>query len=83
MAQSVIKLGSEAGDESMCQALLEIMEPEINEIRKSEVHKGQILGAVSVYRDLGLSEEDILKKLQEKYHLGVKEAESFLRADGI
>ena len=92
-------VGELRGDESMCQALLEIMEPEINEIveskvnkiieskadeiRKSGVQKGQILGAVSVYRDLGLAEDEILNKLQEKYHLSVKEAESFLLADGV
>ncbi|MEH2959959.1 hypothetical protein [Candidatus Merdisoma sp. JLR.KK006] len=77
------------GDDSMCQALLEIMEPEINEIveakineiRKLEVQKGQILGTLSVYRDLKLSDDEILKKLQEKYHLSEKEAQTFLQAD--
>ena len=71
-------VGELRGDDSMCQALLEIMEPEINEIveakineiRKLEVQKGQILGTLSVYRDLKLSDDEILKKVQEKlqYH---------------
>ena len=82
-------VGELRGDDSMCQALLEIMEPEINEIveakineiRKLEVQKGQILGTLSVYRDLKLSDDEILKKLQEKYHLSEKEEQTFLQAD--
>lgn len=74
-------VGELRGDDSMCQVLLEIMEPEINEIRKFEVQKGQILGSVSAYRDLELSDDEILKKLQEKYHLSEKEAQTFLQAD--
>ncbi|MCM1136700.1 MAG: hypothetical protein NC400_14140 [Clostridium sp.] len=68
------------GDNNMCQALLEIMEPEINEIRKSEVQKGQIYGAVSMCRDLGLPDDEILRRLQEKYHLSWREAEEYLQA---
>lgn len=71
------------GDDGMCEALLEIMEPEINEIRKSEVQKGQIYGAISVYRDLKLSEDEILERLQEKYHLSRRDAERYLREELI
>ncbi len=94
------------GDESMCQALLEIMEPEINEIveskvneiveskvnemvelrvneiRKSEARKEQIRGASFAYRELGLSDDEIMKKLQEKYHLSCEDAEKYLH-DGL
>ncbi len=48
---------------------MKIMEPEINEIRKTESKNGKIYGAISMCRDLGLSENKILEKLQEKYHL--------------
>lgn len=71
------------GDDSMCQALLEIMEPEINEIRKKEEEKGRIYGAISVYQDMGLPEDEIIGKLQEKYHLSKKEAENYLLAETV
>lgn len=65
----------------MCQALLEIMEPEIEKIKRDEAQKGHIYGAISMCRDLGLSDDVILKRLQEKYHLSWKEAEKYLQAD--
>ena len=85
------------GDESMCQALLEIMEPEINEmveskvnemvelrineIRKSEARKEQIRGASFAYRELGLSDDEILKKIREKFDLSLDDAEKYLHGD--
>lgn len=74
-------VGELRGDDSMCQALLEIMEPEINEIRKFEVQKGQILGSISAYRDLELSDGEIIERLQEKYHLSWKEAKNYLQVE--
>lgn len=74
-------VGELRGDDSMCQALLEIMEPEINEIRKFEVQKGQILGSISAYRDLELSDGEIIERLQEKYHLSWKEARNYLQVE--
>ena len=69
------------GEDSMCQALLEIMKPEIDEIRRSEAQKGQVYGAVTMGRDLGLPDEEILKRLQERYHLSWEDAEKYLQAD--
>lgn len=69
------------GEDSMCQALLEIMKPEIDEIRRSEVQKGKIYGVISVCRDLGQSDDEILKRLQERYHLSRTDAEKYLQAD--
>ena len=69
------------GEGAMCQALLEIMEPEIEKIKRDEAQKGHIYGAISMCRDLGLSDDVILKRLQEKYHLSWKEAEKYLQAD--
>ena len=65
------------GDDSMCQALLEIMEPEINKIRADEAQKS-ILRAVKSFRDLGVDDEQIKKVLMENYELTPKETEMYL-----
>lgn len=44
------------------------------------IKKGKIYGAISMCRDLGLSEDEISKKLQEKYHLSWEEAQEYLQA---
>lgn len=62
----------------MCQALLEIMEPEINKIRELEIRKGKILGTVETLRELGRSDGEIEKSLIKKYHLSMGEAQSYL-----
>ena len=66
------------GDENMCQALLEIMEPEINEIREYEVRKGKIIGTVETLRELGQSDNEIIQNLIKKYHLSVEEIQKYL-----
>ncbi len=43
------------------------------------IEKGKIYGAISMCRDLGLPEEEISKKLQEKYHLSREEAQEYLQ----
>lgn len=40
---------------------------------QENIEKGKIYGAISVCRDLGLPEDEISKKLQEKYHLSWEE----------
>lgn len=65
------------GDDSMCQALLEIMEPEINKIRADEAQKS-ILRAVKSFRDLGVDDEQIKKVLMENYELTPKETAMYL-----
>ena len=47
----------------MCQALLEIMEPEISEIREYEMRKGKIIGTVETLREVGQSDDEIIRKL--------------------
>ena len=66
------------GDENMCQTLLEIMEPEINEIRKFEVRKGKIMGTIETLREFGENDDEIERHLMQKYHLSLKEAQSYL-----
>lgn len=65
------------GDGSMCQALLEIMEPEIVKI-KEETRQQTILRAVEGFRDLGADEDRIKEILRKKYGFSDEEAQSYL-----
>ncbi len=74
----------------MCQALMEIMEPlmqqrdeeniekGIKKGIKKGIEKGKVYGMVSAYRDLGVPENEILKKVQEKFQLSLEEAKEYL-----
>ena len=70
------------GDEKMCQALMEIMEPFMQQRDEENIEKGiekgKIYGMVSAYRDLGVPENEILKKVQEKFRLPLEEAKEYL-----
>lgn len=61
----------------MCQALLEIMEPEINKM-KAEIKEDDILCAVKSFRDLGASDSQIKEVLVKNHRLSFAEAEKFL-----
>ncbi len=68
----------------MCQALLEIMEPEIDRIVKSKVQnetQRNIISSVKSFRDLGAGNEKIKEILIENYKLTAKEAEMYLEED--
>lgn len=65
------------GDDSVCQALLEIMEPEISKI-KAEIKEDDILCAVKSFRDLGASDNQIKEVLVKNHRLSFAEAEKFL-----
>lgn len=69
----------------MCQALLEIMEPEINKIREDAVatavaaaKENEILCAVKSFRDLGANDSQIKDVLIKNYQLSAVEAEKYL-----
>ena len=62
----------------MCQALLEIMEPEISEIREYEMRKGKIIGTIETLREVGQSDDEIIRKLIKKYHLSVEQIQEYL-----
>ena len=69
------------GDDKVCQALLEIMEPEINKIKESvteSVTESNILSAVESFRSLGASDAKIKELLTTKFHLSSQKADSFL-----
>ena len=77
------------GDENMCQALLDIMEPEINKIKenvKEEVtrevtraytQKG-IKSIVTVLRGCGQGNAEIIKAIVKEYGVSADEAENYL-----
>lgn len=65
------------GDESMCQALLEIMEPEINKIRESDAHNS-ILSAVKSLREVGVNNLKIKELLVRNYNLSIEETEKYV-----
>lgn len=69
------------GDDSVCQALLEIMEPEINKIKeavKEAAKEDEILCAVKSFRDLGASDIQIRDVLMKNHRLSSVEAEKYL-----
>ena len=69
------------GDGSMCQALLEIMEPEINKIKEdavAAVKEYDILCAVKSFRDLGVGDNQIKELLVKNHRLSFAEAEKYL-----
>lgn len=63
------------GDESMYEALMEIMEPKLR-IREEKV---RIKEAVITLRDFGHKDEEIKPAIIKKYHLSAEEAEDYLR----
>ena len=68
-------------DGSMCQALLEIMEPEINKIKDDEAaaaKEDEILCAVKSFRDLGAGDIQIKDVLVKNHRLSFAEAEKYL-----
>ena len=45
---------------------------------QENIEKGKILGMLSVYRDVGIADDIMPKKIQEKFHLSEEEAEGYL-----
>ena len=70
------------GDDSMCQALMEIMEPQLllrdNEVRKEGRKEGKIEGTVETMRDFGRGDGEIKEMIMQKYSLTEKEAQMYL-----
>ena len=50
---------------------------------QENIEKGKIYGAISMCYDLGLSGDEILEKLQIKFHLSHEEAEQYVLDSGI
>ena len=65
----------------MCQALLEIMEPEINKIKenvKAEVTREGITNTIMALRDCGQTEDIIRQIISKAYNLSFQETERYL-----
>lgn len=77
------------GDGNMCQALLEIMEPEINKIKEAltesvtksvtkSVKETEVSYAVKSFRDFGIDDLRIRETLIRNFNLSPEEADTFL-----
>ncbi|MBO5303675.1 MAG: hypothetical protein J6A92_06455 [Lachnospiraceae bacterium] len=87
LADSVLQVSIEAnrqivdemmGDDHMCEALMEIMEPIVEKREKAMYREGKILGAVEAMRELGQSDYEISTMIIRKYGLSEEEAEKYL-----
>ncbi len=65
------------GDESMYEALMEIMEPKIQLREKAVLRKG-IQGAVNLLRNVGQGDDMIKAAIMEQYNLTEDEAEEYV-----
>lgn len=73
------------GDDSMYEALMEIMEPRLLEREKEYLKKGEekglkrgIQGLVEILRDIGQSDAEIKSIIEKKYGLSSEEADEYL-----
>ena len=69
------------GDEHMCQALLEIMEPEINKIKEEAANKERqkgIKNAIVALRVCGQEDAAIKNAIMEAYDISASEVEKYL-----
>lgn len=65
----------------MCQALLEIMEPEINKIKenvKEEVTREGITNTIMALRECGQTEDIIRQIISKAYNPSFQETERYL-----
>ena len=72
------------GDDNMCEALMEIMEPWLLQKQKEAEKKGRekvIRISVEVLRDIGQEDTGIKTILVEKFDLTVEEADEYLREE--
>ncbi len=65
------------GDDSMCQALMEIMEPVIQEKVKNELRKG-IKMTIDTLREFGHGDAEIKEAVMRKYDISDEEVEGYL-----
>ena len=87
LADSVFQVSIQANREimellkesdTMCQALLEIMEPEIREREAISEARGEIRGAISTLLKLGYSNEEVISALQKSLEITEEQAEKYL-----
>ena len=69
-------------DEKMCEALRKIMSDELEERENIGRTEGRIEGIIETGMEIGLSEEDILGKLQKKLDVSLQKAQEYLHMFG-
>lgn len=69
-------------DEKMCEALRKIMSDELEERENIGRTEGRIEGIIETGIEIGLSEEDILGKLQKKLDVSLQKAQEYLHMFG-
>lgn len=66
----------------MCQALMEIMEPQLllreNKVREEGRIEGRIEGTVDTLREFGQGDSEIKRAIMQRYGLSMEEAEEYL-----
>ena len=73
-SKEIMEMSESKGVEDMCTALEELKE----QGRQLGVQEGKIYGAIAVYRDFDMSEEEIAEKLQMKFGVTPEEAAQYL-----
>ena len=68
------------GDEYMFEALMEIMEPKMEDVKKAWLSEGRILGTVETLRNMQYSDADIKLTIMHQYGLTATEADGYLRS---
>ena len=70
-SREIMEMSESKGVEDMCTALEELKEQGrqlgVQEGREQGRQEGKIYGAIAVYRDFDMPEEEIAKKLQMKF----------------
>ena len=81
-SKEIMEMSESKGVEDMCTALEELKEQGrqlgVQEGREQGRQEGKIYGAIAVYRDFDMSEEEISKKLQTKFGITPGEAAEYL-----
>ena len=71
------------GGEEMSGALLELMEPviqrEVDKARSQGISQG-IRGTVSIFRDMGIDDQEIKRRIIGQYHLSEEDAEEYMQS---
>ena len=68
------------GDEYMFEALMEIMEPKMEDVKKAWLSEGRILGTVETLRNIQYNDADIKLTIMRQYGLTDAEADGYLRS---
>lgn len=69
-------------DKNMCQALLEIMEPEIDKIKNQIKNETKIRMIIELGQEDGLSDDVIIERLQKKTGVPYEKAKAYLEQYG-